>query len=121
MPRNEPRNIYWETWRPLFSGDDICVNNELHPSLQHALPQDVIDKIVRFTPAQWIKFVELVAKRNFYCVKCSPTGSACLCCNSNASLLGAAKQARATLYYLIQYIVNDAVPLVHAVALAAVS
>ena len=46
MPRNDPRNIYWETRRPLLSGDNIFVNNELHPDLQIALPQDVIDKIV---------------------------------------------------------------------------
>ena len=64
--------------------------------------------------------MEVIAKRNCYCVKCNPTGSVCLCCNSNASLLGVSEQARATLYYLIQYIVKDAVPLVlvHAVALA---
>ena len=122
MPRNDPRNIYWETWRPLFSGHDIFVNSELHPSLQDALPQDVIDKILQLTPAQRIKFVELIAKRNCYCVECSTTGSACLCCNLNASLLGAYyEQARAIVYYLIQYIFKDAVPLVHAVVLAAAS
>ena len=119
MPRNDPRNIYWETRRPLFSVDKIFLNNELHPDLQNILTQDVIDKMLQFTPAQRIKFVEMIAKRNCYCVECSPTASACLCCNSNASLLGASEQARATLYYLIQYIVKDAVPLVHAVALAA--
>jgi hypothetical protein len=99
--------------------DKIFLNNELHPDLQNILPQDVIDKMLQFTPAQRIKFVEMIAKRNCYCVECSPTASACLCCNSNASLLGASGQARATLYYLIQYIFKDAVPLVHAVALAA--
>ena len=64
MPRNDPRNIYWETMRPLFSCDDVFVNNELHPDLQAVLPQDVIDKILRFTPAQWVKFLELIAKCN---------------------------------------------------------
>ena len=119
MPKKYPCNIHWDTERPLLSFDDVFVKNELHPFLQDFLPQDGIDKILQFTPAQRIKFVEVITKRNCYCVECSPTGSACLCCNSNASLFGISEQAIATLYYLIQYIVNDAVPLVHAVALAA--
>ena len=90
----------------------------MHPHLQAVLPQDVMDKILQFTPAQRIKFVDVITKRNCYCVECSPIGRACLFCNSNASLLGASEQARAILYYLIQYIVKDAVPLVIAVALA---
>ncbi len=61
--------------------------------------------------------MEDVIKQNCYFVECSPTGSACLRCNSNAQILGAVEQERGSVFYVIKYITKDAIPLVHAVLL----
>ena len=115
MPKSNPRIIYWDTKQPLFDYSDIFINNDLHPHLLQILPQDVIERIHQFSPNQQNKFVEDVIKQNCYFVECSPTGSACLRCNSNAQILGAVEQAQGSVFHVIKYITKDAIPLVHVV------
>jgi hypothetical protein len=50
----------------------------------------------------------IIAERNGAVVNFSPTASATLRCNTASYHLGGKEQAKATLYYLIKYITNDA-------------
>ncbi len=62
------QNIYWETRWPLFSVSDIFENNQLHPSLQDVLPNDVVEMINSFTDTQRLKFIDVITSRNCYLV-----------------------------------------------------
>jgi hypothetical protein len=111
--------MYWETRWPLFSVSDNFENNQLHPSLQDVLPNDVVETINSFNDMQRLKFINAITSRNCYLVEVSPVASACLHCNTNVSNLGASEQAQAVRFYLLKYITKDATPLAQAVAMAA--
>lgn len=97
--------------------------------LAHPIITETIEELARRDPQilQILDKLELsnehisqlrkkLAKRNAWVVEVSPGCTACLACNTAAMCLGGAEQAKAAIFYLLQYITKNKVEITNALS-----